>query len=377
MITKTYPVGTLPTYKYVVVLSEYQGRILLSRHKKRTTWETQGGKIEPGETPLMAAKRELYEESGAVDFAIEPLCDYWAGEPQTKEEGNGRVFLAKIKKLSAMPESEMAEVCTFDELPENLTYPAITPTLFERKKQGIGKRLLYGTGNPAKLSLMRKNLEKLQIEIVGLSDIDVAVPQVDEDGSLPLENARKKAKSYYEAFRIPVFSCDTGLYFENVPEDKQPGVHVRRVNGKNLTDGEMLAYYSGLAAEYGDQRVDINTGTDIDAGTDINAGTDTTPCANMHTNLHTGLRAYYRNAICLIMDEEHIYESMDETFSSEPFLITSVPHPDGIRREGFPLDCLSVDLTTGKYYYDLDPAELGKVAAEDGSLRFFEKIIGY
>lgn len=97
MITKTYPVGTLPAYKYVVVLSEYQGKILLSRHKKRTTWETQGGKIEPGETPLMAAKRELYEESGAVDFEIEPLCDYWAGEVQTKEEGNGRVFLAKVK----------------------------------------------------------------------------------------------------------------------------------------------------------------------------------------------------------------------------------------------------------------------------------------
>ena len=76
----------------------------------------------------MAAKRELYEESGAVDFEIEPLCDYWAGEVQTKEEGNGRVFLAKVKKLSAMPESEMAEVRTFDELPEKLTYPAITPT---------------------------------------------------------------------------------------------------------------------------------------------------------------------------------------------------------------------------------------------------------
>ena len=70
MITKTYPVGTLPAYKYVVVLSEYQGKILWSRHKKRTTWETQGGKIELGETPLMAAKRELYEESGAVDRAV-------------------------------------------------------------------------------------------------------------------------------------------------------------------------------------------------------------------------------------------------------------------------------------------------------------------
>ena len=118
MITKTYPVGTLPAYKYVVVLSEYQGKILLSRHKKRTTWETQGGKIEPGETPLMAAKRELYEESGAVDFEIEPLWDYCELEVQNREDGDGRVFLAKVKKLSAMPESEMAEVRTFDELPE-------------------------------------------------------------------------------------------------------------------------------------------------------------------------------------------------------------------------------------------------------------------
>ena len=87
----------------------------------------------------------------------------------------------------------------------------------------------------------------------------------------------------------------------------------------------------------------------------------------MHTTAMPSVLSWMRNIFI---------ESMDETFSSEPFLITSVPHPDGIRREGFPLDCLSVDLTTGKYYYDLDPAELGKVAAEDGSRRFFEKITG-
>lgn len=28
--------------------------------------------------PLDAAKRELYEKSGAIDFDIEPLCDYRA-----------------------------------------------------------------------------------------------------------------------------------------------------------------------------------------------------------------------------------------------------------------------------------------------------------
>lgn len=129
MISKTYPVGTLKQYKYVVTLSEYNGRILLSRHKKRATWETQGGHIESGEMPLEAAKRELFEESGAVDFDIQPLCDYWAGD---KTGGaNGMVFHAVIRKLGPLPESEMAEVQTFDSLPENLSYPAITPVLFQ------------------------------------------------------------------------------------------------------------------------------------------------------------------------------------------------------------------------------------------------------
>lgn len=67
MICKTFELGELEHYKYVVVLSIHAGKIVLSRHKARATWETQGGHIEPGETPIEAAKRELYEESGAKD----------------------------------------------------------------------------------------------------------------------------------------------------------------------------------------------------------------------------------------------------------------------------------------------------------------------
>ena len=128
MICHTYPLGQKAPYKYVVVMSKYQGKILLSRHKDRTTWETQGGHIEPGETPLDAARRELYEESGAVDFDIRPVFDYWAGD----ENGgaSGQVFAAEIYKMGPMPDSEMAEVRTFDEIPPNVTYPAITPEIF-------------------------------------------------------------------------------------------------------------------------------------------------------------------------------------------------------------------------------------------------------
>ena len=130
MISRVFEIGTLETYKYVVILSTMQGRILLSRHRQSTTWETQGGHVEQGESPYAAAERELYEESGAVRYDIRPLCDYWAGDEITGEGATGMVFHAEIYELGDMPESEMAETRLFDALPENLTYPAITPELF-------------------------------------------------------------------------------------------------------------------------------------------------------------------------------------------------------------------------------------------------------
>lgn len=199
-------------------------------------------------------------------------------------------------------------------------------------------KLLYGTGNPAKLSSMRRRLEELNIELIGLADLGMSIPAVPENGSTPLENARQKAMAYYEAFRMPVFSCDSGLYFDNVPDEIQPGVHVRTVGGKYLTDEEMTAYYSGLARKYGD------------------------------------LTARYKNAICFVADDEHIYEAMEPSMESEKFIITSKPH--GMRKKGFPLDSLSIHIATGKYYYDLSGNELDQVAVEDGFLEFFKAHMG-
>lgn len=199
-------------------------------------------------------------------------------------------------------------------------------------------KLLFGTGNPAKLEAMEHRLSPLGIELIGLCDINSEIPKVIEDGATPLENAEKKAKAYYKAFGLPVFSCDSGLYIENIPESEQPGVHVRTVKGRYLSDEEMLEYYSSLARRYGD------------------------------------LKARYKNAICLVMDSERIYKAMEDSMASEPFLITSKPHSK-IKKQGFPLDSLSIDIKTGKYYYDLPPEELDQFAVEDGVLEFFRKCL--
>ncbi len=133
-----FPVGALAEYRYVVTFCEWQGRLLLSRHRARATWETQGGHIEPGETPEQAARREVWEESGAVDFTLTPLCDYQAG-PAGSVSG-GRIYVAQVHRLGPLPESEMAETRLFPTLPEpgQLTYPAITPFLWaEVLRQGF------------------------------------------------------------------------------------------------------------------------------------------------------------------------------------------------------------------------------------------------
>ena len=144
MEIKAHPFNSLGDYIYADIISFYKGQWIFSKHKERTTWETQGGHIENGETPLDAAKRELYEEAGAVDFDIEPLCDYWVyAELEGKViTGNGQVYFATVQTLANIPEtSEMEKICLFDAPPSNLTYPAyyteVFPLALERLKTTI------------------------------------------------------------------------------------------------------------------------------------------------------------------------------------------------------------------------------------------------
>ena len=198
------------------------------------------------------------------------------------------------------------------------------------------KRVLYGTGNRAKLQAMRRRLADLKLEILGLQDMEGTPPEVPEEGKTPLENARQKAFAYYKRYGIPVFSCDSGLYLEGVPEELQPGVHVRTVGGKYLSDEEMQKYYGGLAEKYGD------------------------------------IRAHYENGVCLVLDEEHIYQTLDR---GSAFLITAVPCGE-ILRKGFPLDSLSRDIATGKYFYELTEEDRNRIAVGDYIYEFMKEISG-
>lgn len=132
-LVHTAPLGSMKAYKYTVIFSRYKDKWLYSRHKERDGYETAGGHIEPGESVLDAAKRELFEETGAVKFDIAPVFDYSVHLPNTW--ANGRVFLAHIHELGEMPDFEMAETKLFNTIPEKMRFPMILPVLFEYLQQ--------------------------------------------------------------------------------------------------------------------------------------------------------------------------------------------------------------------------------------------------
>ena len=113
------------------------------------------------------------------------------------------------------------------------------------------KKVLFATGNESKVKRFKDGLLRNGIEIITIKDIDEDI-EVSEDGKDAIENALIKARAYAKGLDMPVFAMDDSLYIDNIPDDKQPGLYVRRVNGKRLSDEEMLTYYSNLAHEYGE-----------------------------------------------------------------------------------------------------------------------------
>ena len=111
-------------------------------------------------------------------------------------------------------------------------------------------KLFYATNNKSKLHNMRFRLQNYPIEVLCPDDLNLHI-EVEENGSTAVENALHKATEYYKKVQLPTIAGDSGVVLTGVAEEDQPGLFVRRVNGKVLTDDEMIDYYAGLARKTG------------------------------------------------------------------------------------------------------------------------------
>ncbi len=125
--------------KFAVIISKTNGKWVFCKHRERDTFEIPGGHRESGEDILETAKRELKEETGAVDFDIKPVCVY-SVKGKTKVNKNnddvsfGMLYIADIVSFESI-HSEIEKIIFVDELIDNWTYPLIQPKLIEEAKR--------------------------------------------------------------------------------------------------------------------------------------------------------------------------------------------------------------------------------------------------
>lgn len=127
---------------FAVIIAKIDGKWIFCKHKDRDTYEIPGGHREPGETIFEAAKRELVEETGAVDFSIKPICVYSVKgktriNPDDDAISYGMLYAAEVFSFEEL-HSEIESILITDKLVENWTYPLIQPKLIEEaRKRGF------------------------------------------------------------------------------------------------------------------------------------------------------------------------------------------------------------------------------------------------
>jgi 8-oxo-dGTP diphosphatase len=199
------------------------------------------------------------------------------------------------------------------------------------------KRILFATTNPTKAARMRELVSHLPLEVISLADMN-RYSQVIEDGNTPAENACKKVEYHYAEVRLPTVAIDSGLYIERFPENKQPGLFVRRINGtgEQITDEEMLRYYQ----------------QELDKVGGMSKGEWVTAIA---------LKTSPDNLFC-------------ETFTSETMFSSQA---SDVLTLGEPLNSLQIDPVVGKYYSKMTSKERIKAQRRraSGIVDFMERYL--
>ena len=199
------------------------------------------------------------------------------------------------------------------------------------------KKVVFATENDSKVKRFKNGLLEKNIEIISLNNIDTKV-EVIENGKNAIENALIKARTYAKVSDLPVFAMDDNLYIDGIPDEKQPGMYVRRVNGKRLNDDEMIEYYSNLAHTYG-------------------------------KNGRLTCRWVYGIAV-INKDKESTY-----TWSKEDFYI--VDKPTNKINPGYPLNTISINKRLNKYFTDITEEDKKEIQENENDVIEFlcEKIL--
>ena len=190
------------------------------------------------------------------------------------------------------------------------------------------KKVLFATGNESKAKRFKEGLLKNNIEIITTNNIKEKIT-VDENGKNAIENALIKARAYAGTLDCPVFAMDDNLYIDGIPDDKQPGMYVRRVNGKRLSDDEMIEYYSKLAHEYGDN------------------GKLTCRWVYGIAVINNGIESTY-------------------TWSKEDFYI--VDNPSNKINPGYPLNTIAINKKLNKYFTDITEEDKKEIQEDENDV---------
>lgn len=197
------------------------------------------------------------------------------------------------------------------------------------------KQILFATSNKSKSKRFSEGLLKNNIEVLNLKDINIKLED-KEDGKTAIENALIKAREGYKKSGMTTIGMDDTLYLENVPEEKQPGLFVRRVNGKTLTDEEMIEHYINLVKKYGN-------------------------------NGRINCKWIYGLAIVNEKGEENTY-----TWCKDNFYM--VDTKSNIINPGYPLNSISKYKNIDKYFTEITDEDKEKIkVSEDDVVEFISK----